>query len=174
MEVVDGLALYLEDNDCLAQLEGFLRRHCGMFPAVAGVGASHGGELSHECFAVYREYEELVTALLEDFVEESRRNVHMIGVNPQAWSVRLLATALRDERAADRRDPPGRMMRALLAITSFEEFAAQAGRGRWEQEREAEQLDLLCKADAGPGADETEAPFRYSPPARGAPAAQPT
>mmetsp|Transcript_95510 Transcript_95510/g.269970 ORF Transcript_95510/g.269970 Transcript_95510/m.269970 type:complete len:171 (-) Transcript_95510:123-635(-) len=122
MSVLDGLAEYLEANDSLAELEGFIRQLTCEFREA-------GEEQPLECFAAYRGYEERVRAVLADFVEVSRRDLHLVGLSGQV-TVEGLVQALRGESAASRPGDPGRLLRALLAVTDYEEFANEARRLR--------------------------------------------
>uniref|UniRef100_A0A7S0AEZ1 BART domain-containing protein n=1 Tax=Pyrodinium bahamense TaxID=73915 RepID=A0A7S0AEZ1_9DINO len=122
MSVLDGLFQYLEEEEGLAELEDFIRTRCSCFPA------EEGNELPHECWVAYQEYEGLVRRVLTDFLEAARRNFHLVGLAGSV-TVEQLVEALRNERAEQRPDKPGQMLRrSLLAITSFEEFAAASRR----------------------------------------------
>eukprot|EP00747_Dinoflagellata_sp_TGD_P167044 gnl/TRDRNA2_/TRDRNA2_190792_c0_seq1.p1 gnl/TRDRNA2_/TRDRNA2_190792_c0~~gnl/TRDRNA2_/TRDRNA2_190792_c0_seq1.p1 ORF type:complete len:203 (+),score=48.87 gnl/TRDRNA2_/TRDRNA2_190792_c0_seq1:143-751(+) len=120
MSALDALVGYLLENDSLQELEAFISTNCASFPAT-------DGEQTHECFLLYRQYEEMVRVLLADFVDESRRDLNLIGLGAEA-TVEGLVEALCAERAERRPGPNGDMMRALIAITSFEEFAAESRR----------------------------------------------
>mmetsp|Transcript_71845 Transcript_71845/g.166224 ORF Transcript_71845/g.166224 Transcript_71845/m.166224 type:complete len:164 (-) Transcript_71845:161-652(-) len=123
MSVLDGLAEYLQEAGSLAELEDFIRRHCCCFPS------EEGAELPHECWEIYRRYEALVQSVLADFVEVSKRDLHMVGLASQV-TAEAVVKALQEERAFRRPDSPGEQLRALVAIASFEEFAAAARHSR--------------------------------------------
>ncbi|CAE8743317.1 unnamed protein product [Polarella glacialis] len=142
MSVLDGLAGYLEENDSLLELEGFVRQHCSIFP--------ESEEQTHECFSAFQAYEALVRQTLGEFLVESRRFAHLVGLSSEA-TVESLVVALRDESAVKRPDMPGRMLRALLAITSYEEYAAESRLWR----RKTQTLRTSPCLAGGPAATET-------------------
>mmetsp|Transcript_160626 Transcript_160626/g.283220 ORF Transcript_160626/g.283220 Transcript_160626/m.283220 type:complete len:194 (-) Transcript_160626:48-629(-) len=140
MSVLDGLALYMEDNGCLSELETFIRTYCMHFGALEE-------EQTHECFVVFQTYEALVKGVLVGFLEESRRDMNLVGLSTSVTVERMVA-ALQEERAEHRPDMPGRMLRSLIAITSYEEFAAAARQYRAEYEAMTASTSLPLSASS--------------------------
>ncbi|CAE7399172.1 unnamed protein product [Symbiodinium natans] len=126
--LLDPLAQWLEANAIQGELEAYVRKHAAAF--------AERDEYDHACFDIYRGYDALVRRILTEFLEEIRSDAHLCAVGSQATPERLLSE-LRQEGAALRRDAAGKRLQELLEITSFEEFAAAAGRLRRQAETEA-------------------------------------
>merc|ERR1712194_23768 len=145
MGVLDGLAEFLEENGAVNELEAYIREH-------SRVVSLESDEQTHASFRAYQGYVELLRSVLADFVEESRRDLHLVGL-AQNTTVEGLVDALRQERACRLLSDVGTKFREFISVTSFEEFAEEARKWLRHQQHKQPQVEA---AD----------PLRFDPPQR--------
>eukprot|EP00927_Polykrikos_kofoidii_P071692 TRINITY_DN67930_c0_g1_i1.p1 TRINITY_DN67930_c0_g1~~TRINITY_DN67930_c0_g1_i1.p1 ORF type:complete len:193 (-),score=33.38 TRINITY_DN67930_c0_g1_i1:137-715(-) len=124
MSMLDGLANYFGETEALVELSGYIDRHAHLFPL-------DGEEQAHDCFGAYKGYEELLVELLTDFIKASAGDMHLLGFGAMELTPAGLIEALRKERAELRFDEPSQpsqILRALLAVSSFEDYAAESAK----------------------------------------------
>lgn len=152
MSLVDGLACFLEENVTLEELDALLQSNAW---CVSPDGVE---EQTHEAGAAFRSYEELVGTALADFMEQSRRDFHLVGLHSRP-TVEDIVDALRSEGAMSRPDAPGQRLRELLTVTEFDDFVAEAQR----RQRVSVPPSVEALAEA---AGRAEAVPRFDPPDR--------
>ncbi|CAK9034010.1 unnamed protein product [Durusdinium trenchii] len=105
----DCLIQWLDTNSVAQELDAFIRQHAAQFEG--SEEQCHGG------FETFQRYEALVDRLLNEFLEEHRRDLHLAGIEGSS-SVRRVLRAWAEEGGGCH----SQGLEALMRVTCYEEY----------------------------------------------------
>eukprot|EP00435_Cladocopium_sp_Y103_P039358 s1846_g10.t1 len=136
------LIQWLDASTAVHELDTFIRQNAATF--------DDSEEQRHLCFEIFQRYEGLVDRLLNEFLEEHRRDVHLAGIDGGAASVRRLLAVCQEEGACAAGSPEQRILDSLLRITTYEDYVRiSLDFKRAAEEQAAQMLQRLAVQVAG-------------------------